>query len=80
MRRASVFLLRVVAGMLAAAADHIEHAETDTEVYQEDGNLDPDTERCQSDDPDGDWHEHELPWPERRQSCVNYPHEAYYSG
>lgn len=73
MRRASAFLLRVLAGLLAAAADHLEPAEFD----ESDVVLEPEPIRAPLPD-EGEWRE--LPWPERRQSCVNYPHEAYYSG
>lgn len=73
MRRAAAFLLRVTAGVLAVTADVLEPLAPDflDEMIAERAERDPDFADMLA--------EHELPWPERRPSCVNYRHEAYYA-
>jgi hypothetical protein len=67
--RAVAFGLRVTAGVLAVAADHF-----DAPALTGDPILDPEPAGVEL----GEC-ELELPWPERRQSCVNYPYESYFS-
>lgn len=69
--RIAALVLRAAAGVLAVIADEIEppaDVDEDLDHWQDE----PESEQIVLD-------ETELPWPDRRPSCVNYPHEEYYA-
>lgn len=71
--RIAALVLRAAAGVLAVIADEIEPP---ADVY-----VDEDLDRWQ-DEPESEQivlGETDLPWPDRRPSCVNYPYEEYYA-
>lgn len=94
MRRAAAFLLRTTIGALAVAAELLDPLDDDEgEPDQEPDDDESDTVYLEpvigelEDEPGAaflaatllDVREHDLPWPERRPACINYPHEAYYA-
>lgn len=69
--RIAALMLPAAAGVLAVIADEIEppvYVDEDLSHWQDE----PDSEQIVLGEP-------ELPWPDRRPSCVNYPHEEYYA-
>lgn len=76
MRRVLAFPLRLAAAALVIVADQLAPPVDDDrdfldEMIAERTEQNPDFPELMA--------EHELPWPDRRPICVNYPHEAYYA-